>query len=425
MFSYSPHTNIVSTKRAPPQNDKLRIECARARNGTTTSHPVFLQNGSSHPCHPSNHMNGQVVSDRRPVLGPGYKIVEPPQEILPRRSKMTPSPDPTGVKTAHKTTVRFNVSSLPNSHDDSLRSESRTVSKPKLMRSQSTQTEAPHRSEKPPILSRSPSAPPIICYHAEEPVIRARGAFKRASWSARGRYSDSSSTEGGDVGSDSADSSFSVVTARRNPAEELPLSAILIGDSGTGKTCLVARLADNVFVENYDVTVGIDFNIARFDLPDGRPIRLQLWDTAGQEKYRAITSMYYRKAMGVVLVYDVTRRESLDNILNVWRKEVEKYAESDVALMLVGNKMDLDDYRTITTRVGAKVASQLGAIFYEVSAKEDLNIQSAFQAFADDIIENVYSKRNPCLSLSAVHLDHSNHDRNKNEKKTKSTCNCS
>ncbi len=89
-----------------------------------------------------------------------------------------------------------------------------------------------------------------------------------------------------------------------------------------------------------------------------------------------------------------------------------QYAESDVVLMLVGNKMDLDDHRTITTRVGAKVAAELGASFYEVSAKEDLNVKMAFKAFAQDILENVYASRNPCLSPSAVRVDLvTNHDR--------------
>ncbi|XP_022091868.1 ras-related protein Rab-3B-like isoform X2 [Acanthaster planci] len=420
MFSYSPHVYIISTKNFASQHDQLRVDDASTKIEATNPRLTILPEGVSHP---SYHMNGHVVSDRQPFLGPGYKIVEPPQGIVPRRPKMAPTPDPAGANT----TLRFSVSSVSNTREDPVRSEPNTkaeTSKPRLMRSQSTQTEQLCGLEKASILSRSPSAPPFqeCCYHTES-VLRSRGAFTRASWSAKAHYSDSSSGEGADAATDT-DLSYSLVTAR-NPIEECPLSVILIGDSGTGKTCLVAQLADNIFMTNYDVTVGIDFNIARFHLPDGRPVRLQVWDTAGQEKYRAITSSYYRKAMGVVLVYDVTRRESLDNILNIWRKEVEQYAESDVVLMLVGNKMDLDDYRTITTRVGAKVAEQLGAIFFEVSAKENLNIHLAFQAFAEVIVESVYSKRNPCLSTTAVHLDYSNHDRNENVKKTKRTCNCS
>ncbi|XP_071807250.1 uncharacterized protein [Asterias amurensis] len=424
MISYCPNTGAFLAKNIY-ENQKNQVVKHPAENGCITE--SINTNGHFRKSN-SEHMNGHVVSSSPSDLGPGFTIVEPPTEIVPRVAvdKMAPTPDSLHTK---KTTnhVRFSQDA-PSDFSDPLLAESPRKDRkthPKL-KNQSTQTDISllKYSKLEVRLKRSSNS----SRESDNTVLHYRDTPPTASWSCSSSLSGSvSSLSDRAPGSpDGADSVFSAVSPAPSSVEEIPLSAILIGDSGTGKTCLVARLAEDLFMgNNYDVTVGIDFNIARVVLPDGRPVRLQLWDTAGQEKYRSITSSYYRKAMGVLLVYDVCRRDSLQNILHVWKKEVEKYAEPDVVLMLVGNKMDLDDHRTITTRVGAKVAVELGASFYEVSAKEDLNVKMAFKAFAQDILENVYASRNPCMSPSAVRLDNiTNHARADKKGRNNSLCYC-
>ncbi|XP_072027071.1 ras-related protein Rab-13-like [Amphiura filiformis] len=197
--------------------------------------------------------------------------------------------------------------------------------------------------------------------------------------------------------------SFVTTGLPKNVINDVQLSVILIGDSNTGKTSLVARFADDKLIEDYETTIGIDFSIARFRL-NGTRVRLQLWDTAGQEKFNAITTQYYHRAMGVVFVYDVTKQSSFDSILR-WNRAVELHADPDVVKLLCGNKMDLDEKRKVTTEQGRKLAYQIGARFCEVSALETTNVFEAFSLFSRDVFLEYYAKRNPCASPTAVRLN--------------------
>ena len=112
---------------------------------------------------------------------------------------------------------------------------------------------------------------------------------------------------------------------------------LLIGDSGVGKTCLLFRFAENSFNPTFISTIGIDFKIQTVEI-DGKRIKLQVWDTAGQERFRTITTAYYRGAMGILLVYDVTNKKTFDNITN-WLRNIEEHAAEGVEQLLVGNKV--------------------------------------------------------------------------------------
>lgn len=214
---------------------------------------------------------------------------------------------------------------------------------------------------------------------------------------------DEETTSDGRSGTRVLDISAALAAGLPKHVASVRLSVILIGDTNTGKTSLIARFSDDKLIENYETTIGIDFSIAKFRL-NGTSVRLQLWDTAGQEKFNAITTQYYHRAMGVILVYDVTNQSSFDSIAK-WNRAVEQHADPDVVKLLCGNKVDLDEERKVTTEQGRKMAQQIGARFCEVSALESTNVFEAFQFFSRDVYREYYAKRNPCASPSAVLLN--------------------
>lgn len=158
---------------------------------------------------------------------------------------------------------------------------------------------------------------------------------------------------------------------------------LLIGDSGVGKTCVLFRFSDDAFNSTFISTIGIDFKIRTIDLDD-KKIKLQIWDTAGQERFRTITTAYYRGAMGIMLVYDITNEKSFDNI-KTWIKNIEQHASDAVEKMLLGNKCDMEDKRVITKEQGEKFAAEAGIAFMETSAKADINVEAAFLKIAREI----------------------------------------
>jgi len=158
---------------------------------------------------------------------------------------------------------------------------------------------------------------------------------------------------------------------------------LLIGDSGVGKTCILFRFSEDAFNTTFISTIGIDFKIRTIEL-DGKKIKLQIWDTAGQERFRTITTAYYRGAMGIMLVYDVTNEKSFDNIKN-WIRNIEENASADVEKMLLGNKCELSEKREVSKERGEQLAVEYGIKFMETSAKNSINVEEAFYSLARDI----------------------------------------
>eukprot|EP01097_Dermamoeba_algensis_P006748 TRINITY_DN420_c0_g1_i7.p1 TRINITY_DN420_c0_g1~~TRINITY_DN420_c0_g1_i7.p1 ORF type:complete len:242 (-),score=32.40 TRINITY_DN420_c0_g1_i7:167-892(-) len=186
------------------------------------------------------------------------------------------------------------------------------------------------------------------------------------------------------------------------------IKLLLIGDSGVGKSCLLLRFSDDSFTPSFITTIGIDFKIRTIEL-DGKKIKLQIWDTAGQERFRTITTAYYRGAMGILLVYDVTDEKSFGNIRN-WIRNIEQHATSDVNKILIGNKCDMVDKKVFSTLIllkcltclseflcflsfpqvvdterGQALANEFGIKFLETSAKNNINVEEAFFTLARDI----------------------------------------
>lgn len=160
------------------------------------------------------------------------------------------------------------------------------------------------------------------------------------------------------------------------PANDHLFKVVFIGDSGVGKTCLLDRLFSDTFNERTTPTIGCDFRFKQYQF-DGKVVGITLWDTAGAERFQALTSNYYRGAHGVVLVYDVTRRETLDSLQNYWLEEVAKYGTHPEAVkMVIGNKTDLT--REVAPEEGAAFARANDCLYNETSAKSDAGVYDAF-----------------------------------------------
>ena len=138
-------------------------------------------------------------------------------------------------------------------------------------------------------------------------------------------------------------------------------------------------------------TIGVDFKIKTLEI-DNKSVKLQIWDTAGEERFRNIVSSYYRGAHGIMMVYDITDLESFQN-LNSWLIEIEKNASKNVYKILVGNKKDMESDRKVTYEQGKEFASQYGMKFFETSAKESVNVNEAFEMMTKEIIKEGSEKK--------------------------------
>jgi len=161
------------------------------------------------------------------------------------------------------------------------------------------------------------------------------------------------------------------------------LKVVLIGDSGVGKSNLLSRFTRNEFNLESKSTIGVEFATKSIEC-DGKVIKAQIWDTAGQERYRAITSAYYRGAVGALLVYDITKRQSFENISR-WLKELRDHADLNIVIMLVGNKKDLRHLREVSADEAKLFCKQHKLFFIETSALNDSNVKVAFETLLKQI----------------------------------------
>ncbi|KAL4573333.1 hypothetical protein LXL04_020134 [Taraxacum kok-saghyz] len=159
---------------------------------------------------------------------------------------------------------------------------------------------------------------------------------------------------------------------------------VLIGDSGVGKSNLLSRFTRNEFNLETKSTIGVEFATRSLNV-DGKVVKAQIWDTAGQERYRAITSAYYRGAVGALLVYDVTRRATFEN-MERWLKELRDHTDPNIVVMLIGNKSDLRHLLAVTTDDGKTLAEAESLYFMETSALEATNVENAFS----EVITQIY-----------------------------------
>lgn len=171
-----------------------------------------------------------------------------------------------------------------------------------------------------------------------------------------------------------------------NNSHDYSFKILLIGDSGVGKSSILLSFISNC-VHDLSPTIGVDFKIKMLNV-GGKRLKLTIWDTAGQERFGILTSSYYRGAHGIILVYDVTRRETFANLSNTWAKEVELYSTNrECVKILVGNKVDRESERAVSREEGLALAQEHKCLFLECSARSRENVQQCFKSLVLKILE--------------------------------------
>eukprot|EP00921_Rhytidocystis_pertsovi_P012904 GHVQ01020953.1.p1 GENE.GHVQ01020953.1~~GHVQ01020953.1.p1 ORF type:complete len:231 (+),score=24.52 GHVQ01020953.1:399-1091(+) len=174
------------------------------------------------------------------------------------------------------------------------------------------------------------------------------------------------------------------MTQRQDEYYDYLYKIVLIGDSCVGKSNLLSRFTRDEFNLETKSTIGVEFATKSIHLEDGKVIKAQIWDTAGQERYRAITSAYYRGAVGALLVYDISKRASFENVER-WLKELLDHSEKNIVILLVGNKSDLKHLRAVSPDEARAYAGREGLAFIETSALDATNVEQAFHQILNEI----------------------------------------
>ena len=187
---------------------------------------------------------------------------------------------------------------------------------------------------------------------------------------------------------------------------------ITLGNGQVGKTSLIFRFVENNFSPNYLFTVGIDSKFKRMKLKNGEEIRVQITDTAGQERYRSLSTNYIKKADGILFVYDITKKESFDEI-DDWLERLNKDENNNRPHILIGNKSDLNDLRKISIEEGMKLANEKNMHFYETSCKTGENVEISVM----DLVEQIYSLKKGIKDNKKENIKLEKKEKNKKEKK--------
>ncbi|KAL3998557.1 Ras family protein [Acanthocheilonema viteae] len=197
---------------------------------------------------------------------------------------------------------------------------------------------------------------------------------------------------------------------------DLRAKIVFVGSNGVGKTSIILRHDGQGFHSKINPTLGASF-ISSFLNLDGKNVELQIWDTAGQERYSSMLPMYLRNAVAAVIVYDITDRESFQEVKK-WVNEVERGSTIPVSLFVVGNKLDLESARAVQHREGAQYAEQIGAAFHETSAVNNEGIQKVIIAIAEHLLERQNCEKN----AGSMQLNTANNLDLFNDQKVKKSC---
>ena len=195
---------------------------------------------------------------------------------------------------------------------------------------------------------------------------------------------------------------------------------IIVGDMAVGKSCLLLQFTDHKFRHQHELTIGVEFGGKSIEVKN-KNIKIQIWDTAGQEAFQAITRTYYKGAIGALLVYDITKHDTFDHI-NKWINEVKNNGSKDIVCMLIGNKKDLEEERQVRYEEGKELADKNKMLFLETSAKTAENVQECFYLSAEKILEQI-SKTGIDPTLPAKNVKISiDEDAEEEETKEKKSC---
>ena len=195
---------------------------------------------------------------------------------------------------------------------------------------------------------------------------------------------------------------------------EFAFKILLLGDSSVGKTCFLKRYTENTFQDAYLSTIGFDFKYKLVTLEDGKIVKVQLWDTAGEERFRTIAKSYYKGAHGIVLIYDVTNRKTYENIRK-WMNQIKDDSSSNISIILVANKIDCEnEYRQVTKEEGKTLAKSNNLPIFEASAKDNINVEESFKYLIEKINQNISNIS--VQTTTKLNID------NKNKKQEKKGC---
>ena len=195
---------------------------------------------------------------------------------------------------------------------------------------------------------------------------------------------------------------------------------IIIGDASVGKSCLLLRFIDNKFRKNHELTIGVEFGakIININNDNNIPIKLQIWDTAGQESFKSITRCYYRGSIGALLVFDINNKNTFEK-LKFWINEIHLNADSNITILLIGNKNDLVN-REVTYDEALNFSIQYNLLYIETSAKTCNNIDNAFNLIAYEIykkiLNNIYTIDDSTYNIKLGPLYNNNNNNNNNNK---------
>jgi len=190
---------------------------------------------------------------------------------------------------------------------------------------------------------------------------------------------------------------------------------VLVGDSGVGKTCIIQRYVNNDYNENTESTSTSTYSYKTLDFKQyNKSISLDIWDTAGQELYRALAKNFYLNASIGILVYDIRRKESFESIKDYWYEQVKTSGEENMVFGVVGNKCDLFQEEKVTEEEGKKFAKEIGAVFQLTSCKENIGIDELFQQCAQKFMESnnlatfTEQKKNDNIKLDSSNKNNNN-----------------
>ena len=171
------------------------------------------------------------------------------------------------------------------------------------------------------------------------------------------------------------------------------IKIMIIGETKIGKTSLISRYCKNEFFGGaYLSTIGIDFQTKNLTF-NNKKIRVQIWDTAGQERYRNIAKNYFQSSDGFIIVYDISNIDSFEK-LDYWIEQIKTNSQENTKMILFGNKIDLEDQRQVSKSEGEEYAKKININFFEVSAKEGININEAFEYFIKEVLSNYFNSEN-------------------------------